>query len=278
MKLIIDDIGNKILLRNKNAEILYNYVVNNFDTKNDKSYMSKLFHIFRVAEACINVGIKLGIDKNLAYNVGLLHDFARFYQWKTFNSFSDHTTIDHADVSAKLLFEEGEIKKFTVNKKDYELLSIAIQNHNKKTINLNQLKSCKNINYEKLLTLCKLIRDCDKIDIIYKYGIGDINFNYKIPGVSSEVIESIKHHKCVDKKNIKTSTDALLTALAYLFDFNFKETLSYINFDEFFKGIEKFYCVKLGNEEKPIVEENIIIIKNYIDAVLNSKKEIQLIN
>lgn len=261
MRFVIDNFGKKLFLRSKNAEIFYDYVTANFDM-DDPSISNKMFHTLRVADMCIKLAKKLNLDVKLAYDIGLLHDFGRFNQWQTYKTFKDAKSVDHADHSVKQLFENGEISMFRIAKKNYQLTELAIKNHNKKEINLAEIPAN---DYEKILMYCKLIRDCDKIDIVYRLTNGNINIDYGIDGVTAEVVDSIKSHKCVDKKYMKTSVDQIITLIGYLYDFNFSETLSIINFSAFWKGIEKHYCKKITNKnDQESLQNLILVVKNYI--------------
>ena len=51
-------------------------------------------------------------DMYLASLIALLHDYARFEQWSKYETFNDAKSFDHGDYAAKLLFDEGHIKKF----------------------------------------------------------------------------------------------------------------------------------------------------------------------
>ncbi len=265
MKSIIDNFGNKLFLQNKNAEELYEYISQNFDM-NEETISNKLFHTFRVADACKEVAKKLNLDEELAYNIGLLHDYGRFSQWERFHSFNDHKTVDHADESVRVLFDEEEITKFNLNESDYNIIKLAIKNHNKKEIELGDDSTL-------LLDYCKLIRDCDKIDIVYRISRGNIKVTETGEGVSPQVLESFKNHQCVDKKYAVSPLDNILTLIAYIYDFNFKETLSYINFEEYWKGIEEFYLPLLSKNDQQILLDNIGIIKAYINERLSSQDE-----
>ena len=270
MRFVIDNFGNKLFLRSKNAEIFYDYVTKNFDMS-DPTISNKVFHTLRVANMCIKLAKKLNLNVGLAYDIGLLHDFGRFNQWQTYKTFNDTKSVDHADHSVKQLFENGDIGMFRIAKKNYKLIELAIKNHNKKEINLSEIPAK---DYDKILLYCQLIRDCDKTDIVYRLTNGNINVDVGIEGISPEVIESIKSHKCVDKKFMKTSADQILTLIGYLYDFNFSETLSIIDFSAFWKGIEKHYCQKITNEnDQKTLKNLILVVKNYISAIKNSLKE-----
>lgn len=265
MKQIIDNFGNKILPRNKNAEVFYEYVTERYDM-NDVRLAGKLYHTFRVAEACAIVGKSIGLDEILSYNIGLFHDYARFYQWEKYKTFSDNLTIDHANESVRLLFDRGEIINYDVDKKDYKLIKLAVENHNKPEINLAQISNIGEVEKKQILDYCKLIRDCDKIDIIYRLGLGDIKVNLSSEGVSPKVVERLKQHKYVLKEDTKTGLDSILTILAFLYDFNFKQSFCYINLQELFEGVLEKYGKRMSKEDQETLQECIKVIEEYLKA------------
>lgn len=192
---------------------------------------------------CIKYAKKLGFndeDVSLAKVIGLLHDIVRFEQLKEFNSFDD-SNIDHADLGVKILFEEGLIKNFWSNKEDYELIEFAIKNHNK-------MKIGKTTN-ERYLKFAKLIRDIDKMDIIYLLGyLSELDTKPSNDLINPKIINSIKNHELSNYKDIKNINDSIALKFAYTYDINydecleeFKQNLYYfykqINFDERFKEI-----------------------------------------
>lgn len=216
--------------------------VNNYDLTKEKIILKKN-HSIRVMNLCVKYAKKLGFndeDVSLAKVIGLLHDIGRFEQLKEFNSFDD-SNIDHADLGVKILFEEGLIKNFWNNKEDYKLIDFAIKNHNK-------MKIEKTTN-ERYLKFAKLIRDIDKMDIIYLLGyLSELDTKPSNDLINPKIINSIKNHELSNYKDIKNINDSIALKFAYTYDINydecleeFKQNLYYfykqINFDERFKEI-----------------------------------------
>lgn len=216
--------------------------VNNYDLTKEKIILKKNYSI-RVMNLCIKYAKKLGFndeDVSLAKVIGLLHDIGRFEQLKEFNSFDD-SNIDHADLGVKILFEEGLIKNFWNNKEDYELIEFAIKNHNKMEI--------EETTNERYLKFAKLIRDIDKMDIIYLLGyLSELDTKPSNDLINPKIINSIKNHELSNYKDIKNINDSIALKFAYTYDINydecleeFKQNLYYfykqINFDERFKEI-----------------------------------------
>lgn len=181
-----------------------NYV-SNYDLNNIKIKL-KYDHSIRVMNLMIKYAKELGFasyEVELASVIGLLHDIGRFEQLKEYDSFNDKETIDHANLGVKLLFEDNLIKKFWSNKNDYELIKFAIKNHNKLNI-----EKCNN---EKFLKYAKLIRDTDKIDILYVYGVSDeLKVRSENISISKPILNCIKDNKTVSYDLINNKNDEII--------------------------------------------------------------------
>src|SRR5699024_8161199 len=95
------------------AKIEFENYLSAFDLNNPKIQLKKV-HTYGVVKAADYIGRREGLkqeDRDLALLIALLHDIGRFEQLKVFNSYDDNQ-FDHARFGVKLLFEEGEIRKF----------------------------------------------------------------------------------------------------------------------------------------------------------------------
>ena len=185
---------------------------------NENMIAYKYNHSYRVVHQAEEICRSLNIDtveRDLASFIALVHDIARFRQWTEYKTFDDFKSIDHGDEGAKILFEEGMIDKFNVNKDDYDVIKKAVRNHNKLSIEdgLN----------ERELLHCKIIRDADKIDILYAFSTNrlleieeDLN-----EGVSDEVRDEFLKHTPVIRTKIKNKNDRLLMLISLVYDLNF---------------------------------------------------------
>lgn len=213
--------------------------VNMFDMNDDIKLKKE--HSIRVMKLNTKYAIKLGFDEHdieLAGVIGLLHDIGRFGQLSKYKSYDDYN-IDHADLGVKILFENNLIKKFWDNEEDYEIIRFAIQNHNKFTIS-----DCDD---ERMLKHAKLIRDIDKLDIIYLFGfLGVKNLKPVKEEINPKIIEMLNNNQMVFKTLVNSVNDNIILMYAYVFDVNydvcldeFKNNLYYlyrqVNFDSKFK-------------------------------------------
>lgn len=227
-----------------------NYV-SNYDLNNIKIKL-KYDHSIRVMNLMMKYAKELGFasyEVELASVIGLLHDIGRFEQLKRYDSFNDKETIDHATLGVKLLFEDNLIKKFWSNKDDYELIEFAIKNHNKLNI-----EKCNN---EKFLKYAKLIRDTDKIDILYVYGVSDeLKVRSENISISKPILNCIKDNKTVSYDLINNKNDELSISFSYIFDINYDICLK-----EFLYNLNILYN-KLEYKEK--FKEIYMLINEYV--------------
>ena len=234
----------------------YKYV-SNYDI-NDINIKLKYDHSIRVMELCNRYSKLLGFsdeDIKLATVIGLLHDIGRFEQLKVYNTFDDNKSIDHALYGVNELFEKGIIKNFDCNKDDYEIIRFAIYNHNKMDIE-------KDVDERKIMH-AKLIRDMDKIDILYLMG----NYSdYKVittnDPITQDIIKDILNHKSALKLKINNPNDNVAVIFSYVFDLNSDICMNEVkeNVINYYNSIKNKEIFKdIYNEVIKYIDERMII-------------------
>ena len=219
---------------------------------NDSMIKLKYDHSFRVQKLCETIAKDEKLPENeiaLAKLIGLLHDYGRFYQWNLYHTYDDTKSVDHADLGVQKLFDEDEIKKYWPNKEDYQTIKNAIKYHNKYSLPENLKEN----------TLCKIIKDADKLDILYLCTINDIKT--KEGGeVTSEIKKDFYNHKLIDRNKMKSEVDNVISRLAFIYDLNFYYSFEYLKNNEI---IEKLFN-NIENKEK---------VKPYFDEINKYIKE-----
>lgn len=197
------------------------YVFNNYDMKNPKIY-GKYYHSKRVAIMSKKIAQELNFsyhDVLLATQIGLLHDIARFYEYKKYKSYNIKNNFDHGLYAVYLLKKDNFVRKFNINTADEDILYAAIFNHNKYAIE-NKYANNK---------FCKLIRDADKADILYRISSSEkFESNFKGMNISIKVNNAFNNQSPIDSANVKTYADYVLFILGFIFDLNYKETIKII--------------------------------------------------
>lgn len=215
----------------------------------------KYYHSKRVMDNMIILAKNMNLsyyEIKLASYIGLLHDIGRFEQYKRYQSFND-ANLDHGDYGEEILRNENALKNFDINEEDYEAVYKAIRNHNKYQIESNLSK--------KELLFAKMIRDADKLDIIY--AIGNSKIKSVIREDDSNIRDNIKeeffNNKQVTKDNKETKNENIIIMFSFVYDFNFNLSLNIIKHKKYYEKIYK----RLNHKEmfKPYIEH---IIK-YID-------------
>ncbi len=185
---------------------------------NEWAIRLKYEHSYRVMREADAIVYSLGLEEDdsyLACLIGLLHDIGRFPQWEKYKTFSDSKSINHAMLGAEMLFDDGLIKNFKLDESDYDLVRTAIENHNAFELNENKLK-------DKVLLHSKIIRDADKINILYEMSTPKIlELENDDSEISNEVKKSFYKHEGIDRKAIKTVNDRVVMKFASVFDLYF---------------------------------------------------------
>lgn len=236
---------------------------------NNENINRKIGHSIRVMNISKEIATKIGLGQEeieIATLIGLLHDIARFEQYSQFQTFNDLNSFDHGDYGVKIL--EEDIRKYIENNEYDEIIKIAIKNHNKFEIEEGLT--------EKELLFAKIIRDADKIDIIYEAvemfwnGIENQISNTKISENAEKQFRSYKTIK-KDKNTSKVqNVDNVLIVVALIFDMNFIESFKIINDNDYINKILDRFDFK-DKETKEKMEEIREIANKYIEEKLINK-------
>ena len=246
----------------KAQEAFKNYV-KNYNPEDEKVKI-KIVHIQEVSRIAKKLAEDLKLSKEdieLAELIGLLHDIGRFEQIKQYHTFVDKDSINHGEYGVKVLFEDGLIREFIKEDKYDKIIKLAILNHNRADI-------------EKGLTEreelhAKIIRDADKTDIFYRLVIGDKKAIWESSDlsndkISDEIFREFKEDKRINYKERKTSADILVSHFAYVYDFNFSQTLKIIKerkyVDQLYKRF-KFNDIQTMNRYNEIYK----LAKEYLE-------------
>ena len=144
----------------ENAKEEFIKYTENYDLT-DENLGGKQKHSLRVMQISEEIARDLKLNQEeikLAALIGLLHDIARFEQYTKYKTFRDLDSIDHGDYGAKIL--EKEIRKYIELPQYDEIIIKAVKNHNKYKME-DGLS-------EKEELFAKIIRDADKIDILFE--------------------------------------------------------------------------------------------------------------
>ena len=125
---------------------------------------------------------------------------------------------------------------------------------------------------EKERLFCKIVRDADKLDIFFEaetmFWKDDIDrINVEKCAITDEIMEPILNKETIKIKKGDNELVRLLSMIAFVFDINFKPSLSIIKNKKYIDSILNRFEFKDENTKKQIevIKEN---INNYIDERL----------
>lgn len=239
--------------------------VNKFDTK-DFNIQRKIGHSIRVMNLSKKIAESLNLTQKeieIATLIGLLHDIGRFEQFVTYKTFKDSQSVDHGDLGVEILNRDNYIRKYISSAEFDNTIKAAITSHNK-------FKIAENLK-EKELLFSKIIRDADKLDILYQY-VNVFWDNKEKEETENETIqekdlvpflEKTLIDRTKNKDDKRTNIIRMLTTLAFVFDINFPMTFKILKQEDYINDfLNKFNFKDL--QTKVYIEEIRKIINKYI--------------
>ncbi len=233
---------------------------NNYDL-NDSNITRKISHSIRVMEYSKRIAENINLTKeqvDLATLIGLLHDIARFEQWKRYGTYSDSNSIDHGDFALELLKENDFIRNFIDTNIYDDIIFTAIKNHNKYKI--------EELDGEMLLQ-AQIVKDADKLDIFFQIAtqyFKDPRVT-ELQDISDDFYEEFQTGQCVHKKANPTEIDELILIISFIYDIYFDYSFKIIYDEHYIERIfEQFDFKKTDVKEK--IKKIIEQANNYITS------------
>ena len=250
------------------AESEFNNYVKNYDMDN-VNINRKFFHSHRVKQIAEEIAKSLNLSEEeikLAKLIGLLHDIARFEQYKRFQTFSDLKSIDHGDYGVEILKQNNFIRKFVEKDEFDNIIFKAIKNHNKFKIEDGLT--------EKELLYSKIVRDADKLDIYFEI----LTMFYQTPEdleavengiITDEHMKQILKNEDIERKINQNKMDSFLLLLCFVFNYNFKYSFEIMYKEDYINRLlDRFDFKNQDTKEKiKIIKEE---LNNYIKLHLKS--------
>ena len=193
----------------------------------DPKVKLKIDHTYRVAALCERIAASLAFsleEKDLAWLCGLLHDVGRFEQLRQYGTFNDAQSIDHAAMSAKVLFDEGHIREYLDDADQDDLLRTAVAWH-------SAYRLPEGLD-DRTLQFCQILRDADKIDILrvnVEVPMEEI-YNVTTEGlrqspVTPAVLQAFYEHHCVLRALKQYPADNAVGHYSLVFELCYPESL-----------------------------------------------------
>lgn len=197
----------------------------------DSKIRLKYDHTYRVADFCEQIARVQGLceaDIDLAWVLGMFHDIGRFEQVRRYGTFQDKDSVNHAALSADLLFRDGYAKLFlNADEEEMKLMDTAVRFHN---IYILPEKLT-----ERELLFCNILRDADKIDILRvncetpREEIYNLSTEvFENSDMTDEVYEGLMNLQPVNRKYSRPGIDYIMGHIGFVFDLAFDESKSII--------------------------------------------------
>jgi putative nucleotidyltransferase with HDIG domain len=189
-------------------------------------------HTLRVRDAIIDIGKSIALhedDMSIAEACAILHDVGRFEQHKKYGTFSDANSENHAALGVRIIRKHDVLRDFPHECREIIIRSVGCHNMPAipKGFNPNSLE------------FLKLIRDADKIDILYvvtDYYMTSASGSNKVlelhlpdtDTISDEIFEPLASGRIAQVKNLRSLNDFKLYQMGWIYDLNYKRSLEII--------------------------------------------------
>ncbi len=207
--------------------------VSAYDASNPRIAL-KVEHTLHVTELCERIASELGLARNdveLAWLLGLLHDIGRFEQVRRFDTFADARSVSHAALGAEVLFERdatgSQLIRSFCEEGDDELIRTAVATHSSYRLPEGLDRRTR--------SLCEILRDADKIDILRVncicpieaiYGVSEADM--RASAVSEECVRIFYQHRCLPRGVRRHNADIMLGHICFAWEIVFDESLAIV--------------------------------------------------
>ena len=184
----------------------------------------KRIHTRNVAENCLRIAANMGLDdydRDLAWVIGELHDFARFGQAVVTNSLDDSERYNHAHLGARLLFTHGLINDIIpdferISPEDQRVMETAVYHH-------SDFRLPEDLSEREML-FCRIIREADQLDIFRTIAESSWEINYGCSreelldgDISADIEAAFYRHTLADYSKRVTPADYHMAHIALCF-------------------------------------------------------------
>jgi len=211
----------------------YTASFNTANPQDNRNFQLKSEHCLRVSDIAGDIAFHEGFSKQdyqLARVIGLLHDIGRFEQYRQFQTFADHKSIDHGQLGVTVLQKTSLLN--AMNHEEQEIMIKSICHHNRSSLPTDESS--------RILMFIKLVRDADKLDIF------ELSYNYfktrteknknttlelhvhNGEAISDKIFEQIMDGSLARMEDIETLNDFKVLQMSWIFDINFRRTYELI--------------------------------------------------
>lgn len=231
-------------------------------------YLLKEVHTKRVCDNIDRLSDSLGLglkEKNTARATALLHDIGRFPQFKTYGTFSDPLSKNHAALGVRVVVKKGFTGHLPQAQHRLILRAVALHNHPALPSTLPS----------GLLQLARMLRDADKIDIfkvmtdLYNAPQNDRQgfITHNLPDdkkIPDDLVEAIISGRRINYNRVNTLNGLKLFQLSMILDMNFPAA---------FEALKKQGTVRKIIDSMPVssrLEPLEVALSDYIENKISS--------
>ena len=233
----------------------------------DPKIRLKYDHTYRVASLCDDIAASLGMegeDRDLAWLSGMLHDIGRFEQVRRYGTFQDGQSVNHAALSADLLFHDGMIRDYTGDASQDALLEKVVRLHN--------IYILPDTLTERELCYANILRDADKVDILRVNCDTPVSDIYNLPmdefrkaSISPQVYEDVMKGENVNRAHSQTAIDFLIGHIAFIFGLVYPESVRQMQAQGYLERMMQF------DTQNPDTAEKLSHIRDYVHRYMEQR-------
>lgn len=244
----------------------------------------KVDHTCRVAGLCDAITDDLGLsseDRDLAWLSGMLHDIGRFEQLRRYHTFVDSRSVNHAALSADILFKGGLISRFVKTsglqqcaapvdeeaRRDHDSLRIL-----EKSIRLHNVYRLPEKMAGREYLFATILRDADKVDILRVNCETPVTEIYDLPmeafrkaSITDEVLNDVLSHENVNRVHSKTAIDFIIGHIAFVFGLVYKESFRQVRAQGYLTQMMEF------PSENPDTQKKLRLIGREVEEYIDRK-------
>lgn len=180
-------------------------------TRDDTLLQLKIDHTMRVCDHA-----RLIVKREIACQetgdaillAALFHDIGRFEQYHTYKTFNDRESINHARLGIKILKEKGILSCLDRNTRTLIYSGVVLHNLKDLPSGINQ----------KVTTVCKAVRDSDKLDI-FKVMLESFSKKESDPTICLGVKDHPTHYTTSFYSNVVQRKSCLYSEMRWINDF-----------------------------------------------------------
>lgn len=210
-----------MIIDRERARRAFDGYVSAYDPSNPRIAL-KVEHTVRVADLCARIACSEGLDADLAWLCGLLHDVGRFEQVRRYDTFNDALSVSHAALGAQILFDGADgrdplVRSYVGEGTEDRLLRTVIATH-------SAYRLPRDLD-GRTRAYCDVLRDADKVDIIQVNCVCPLRDIYGVTEdemaastLTPAIVEKFYEHRTIPRGVRQTPADVLVSHVCFAWE------------------------------------------------------------